>query len=123
MDSELPLRADGLVQAFKSAFADSQRGFEAVAYRLTDANGEQYWFKEAALALSRTLRVRKEHFYLWHCADCVGEIGAAAVPCALAVAFASAIKNYAPGQGVLCHFGNDHGERASLIMTFNSTDV
>jgi len=116
MDSELPLRADGLVQAFKAAFADAECGFEQVDYRLTDANGEQYWFKEAALAMTRAMRTRKENFYLWHTADCVGETGAASAPCAIGAALAASRKNYAPGPGVLCHFGNDDGERAAMVI-------
>jgi 3-oxoacyl-[acyl-carrier-protein] synthase-1 len=114
--SENPLRADGLVVAIRSAFAEAHRGFEDVAFRITDANGEQYWSKEAALALARIVRVRKEKFYVWHAADCIGETGAAAVMCALGVALAAMRKNYAPGLGVLCHFGNDQGDRAAMVI-------
>ena len=66
--------------------------------------------------MTRAMRVRKENFFLWHTADCVGETGAAAVPSALAYALAAALKNYAPGSGALCHFGNDAGERAALVI-------
>jgi 3-oxoacyl-[acyl-carrier-protein] synthase-1 len=116
IDSEHPLRGDGLVRAISSAFADAQRGFEDIDYRLTDANGEQYWFKEAALAMTRILRVRKEHLYLWHVADSIGETGAAAAPAALGVALAAARNDYAPGPAVLCHFGNDQGERVAMVL-------
>ena len=116
IDSEEPLRADGLVQAFKAAFADAGCGFEQLDFRLTDANGEQYWFKEAALALTRVMRVRKEEFDIWHAADCIGETGAASVLCALGVALTSTRKAYAPGPGVLCHFGSDTGQRTALVL-------
>jgi len=116
IDSEEPLRADGLAQAIRSAFVDSQARYEDVHYRLSSANGEQYWFKEAALALTRTMRVRKQQFHLWHVADCIGETGAAAVPCALGVALAATRKSYAPGPGVLCQFGNDGGERIAMVL-------
>ncbi len=116
IDSEEPLRADGLVQAFKNAFADSGASFADLDFRITDANGEQYWFKEAALALTRVMRVRKEEFDIWHPADCIGETGAAAGPCILAVAQAAARKSYAPGPGTLCHFGSDDGERFALML-------
>ena len=49
LESEKPLRADGLVQAFRAAFAEAGQTIADVDYRITDANGEQYWFKEAAL--------------------------------------------------------------------------
>jgi 3-oxoacyl-[acyl-carrier-protein] synthase-1 len=120
VDSEEPLRGDGLAQAFKAALADADRTIDDLDFRLTDSNGEQYWFKEAALALTRTLRVRKERFEIWHPADCIGEAGAAIGPCALSVALAAARKNYAPGRGPLCHFGGDDGERLALVLSDNS---
>jgi 3-oxoacyl-[acyl-carrier-protein] synthase-1 len=116
IDSEEPLRADGLTKAFQSAFKDSGSGFADLDYRITDSNGEQYWFKEAALALSRTFRVQKERFDIWHPADCIGETGAAAGICVFAVAEAAARKSYAPGPGSLCHFGSDDGQRVVLIF-------
>ncbi len=117
VDSEEPLRGDGLVQAFKSAFAEAGGTLADVDFRITDSNGEQYWFKEAALAVTRTLRVIKQGFEIWHPADCIGEVGAAIAPCALGVALAAARKHYAPGRGPLCHFGGDHGERLALVLS------
>jgi 3-oxoacyl-[acyl-carrier-protein] synthase I len=120
INSEEPLRADGLVQAFNAAFADAQRGYEHVDYRLTDCNGEQYWFKEAALAMTRTLRRHKSIFDIWHPADCIGEAGAANVLCAFAVGLAAASKRYAPGHGLLCHFGSDDGQRFAFVLAASS---
>jgi 3-oxoacyl-[acyl-carrier-protein] synthase-1 len=115
--SEQPLRGDGLVQAFRAAFAEANTTIANVDYRITDANGEQYWFKEAALAVARILRVTKEGFEIWHPVDCIGEIGAAIGPCVLAVALAALRKNYHAGRGPLCHFGSDDGERLALVMS------
>jgi 3-oxoacyl-[acyl-carrier-protein] synthase-1 len=119
VDSGEPLRADGLAEAILAAIADSNCGYERLDYRLSDANGEQYRFKEAALARARTIRILKCVHELWHVADCIGEIGAAVVPCAIAVARAAAVKGYAPGKGVLCHFGNDGRERAAMILRYS----
>jgi 3-oxoacyl-[acyl-carrier-protein] synthase I len=116
VDSEEPLRADGLVTAFKAAFADAGRGIDDLDFRLTDSNGEQYFFKEAALAMTRTLRARKERFQIWHPADCIGETGAAIGPCVLGVALAATRKRYSPGPGALCHFSGDSGERLALVL-------
>jgi 3-oxoacyl-[acyl-carrier-protein] synthase-1 len=120
IDSEESFRADGMVQAFKAAFIDAGKTIADVDYRITDSNGEQYWFKEAALAVTRTLRVRKEQFEIWHPADCIGETGAAATCCALGVALAAARKSYAPGRGALCHFSGDDGERLAIVLTGGS---
>ncbi len=116
IDSEEPLRADGMVQAFKAALADAGQTIADVDYRITDSNGEQYLFKEAALAVTRILRVRKEQFEIWHPADCIGEVGAAVGPCALGVALTAARKNYAPGRGVLGHFSGEDGERLAMLL-------
>ncbi|MBP7148226.1 MAG: hypothetical protein KBD01_11810 [Acidobacteria bacterium] len=115
-DPERPLRADGLADAFRAAFTAANVGWEAVDYRLTDISGEQQRFKEAALALTRTVRQRKETFELWHPADCIGEVGAAALPVVLGVALAASRNAYAPGPGVLCHFSAEGPERAALIL-------
>ena len=116
IDSGEPLRAEGLVQAIKEASGASGMTIADLDYRITDANGEQYVFKEAALALTRTLRERKVGFDIWHPADSVGEVGAAIVPVVLSVAMTAGKKGYAPGNGVLCHFGNDDGQRAVIFL-------
>jgi 3-oxoacyl-[acyl-carrier-protein] synthase I len=117
IDSEEPLRADGMVQAVKSALSDARQTMADVDYRITDANGEQYLFKEAALTVTRILRTRKELFEIWHPADCIGEVGAAIGSCALGVALAAMRKNYAPGRAPLCHFSGEDGERVAMVLT------
>ena len=67
--SEEPLKADGLVAAIKAALSDAGCGMGDLDFRIADVSGEQYGFKEATLALTRILRVRKEHFYIWHPPD------------------------------------------------------
>lgn len=118
VDSEEPLRADGFAEAIRAAFTDSGLGYEQMDFRITDVSGEQYGFKEASLALLRTMRVRKETFQIWHPADCIGEVGAAIVPIVLGVALAAMRKSYAPGPGVLCHFANDDAQRAAFVMRY-----
>jgi 3-oxoacyl-[acyl-carrier-protein] synthase-1 len=119
VESEEPLRGDGMAQAIRAVCADSGRTLDDVGYRITDLNGEQYLFKEAALALLRTMRNLKAKFDVWHPADCVGEVGAATVAVALGVALAAARKGYAAAPGVLCHFSNDDGDRAALILRYD----
>lgn len=118
IDSEEPLRADGLVQAFRSALADAGTDMGQMDFRITDLSGEQYGFKEASLALSRTLRKRKEEFDIWHPADCIGEVGAAIGPVLLAVADASARKGHTPGNNILCHLGSDEGKRVAMVLRY-----
>ena len=117
IDSEEPLRGDGMVQAFKAALADAGCAIGELDFRITDANGEQYWFREATLALDRVLRNRKELFDIWHPADCIGETGAAVGPCVLGVALQAVRKHYAFGRGPLCHFSAEDPARAALVLT------
>ncbi|MCH8506659.1 MAG: hypothetical protein LAT50_20425 [Ectothiorhodospiraceae bacterium] len=113
-----PLRADGLVQAIRGALDEVGVTLAATDFRITDVSGEQYGFKEAALALSRLLRERKPEYDIWHPADCVGEVGAAIGAVVLGVASAAVTKAYAPGNNILAHFGNDDGQRAAAILTY-----
>jgi 3-oxoacyl-[acyl-carrier-protein] synthase-1 len=118
IDSGEPLRADGLTSGLKGALADAGCEMHDLDYRITDLSGEQYYFKEAALALSRILRQRKEEFDIWHPAECIGESGAAAGVAALAVADAACRKRYTAGPNILTHMANDAGERAAAVLHF-----
>lgn len=118
IDSDLPLRADGLVDAFNEAFGEAGCNIADLDYRIADISGEQYWFKETALALGRTLRIHKDGFELWHPADSIGETGAAIGPVIFSVAMAATRKAYAPGTNILCHFASDDGKRAAVVLTY-----
>ena len=117
--TEKPLRADGMVTAVKNALNMAGLDLGALDYRICDVSGEQYGFKEATLALTRILRVRKEEFDIWHPAECIGETGAAILPAVLSVASAAVTKRYSKGNGILCHFSNDDGQRAAIVLNAN----
>jgi 3-oxoacyl-[acyl-carrier-protein] synthase-1 len=118
IDSEEPLRAEGLSQAIKAALADAGLQMQHMDYRITDNSGEHYYFKEAALALSRTLRVRKEEFDIWHPAECTGEVGAVTGMSIIASAKAACDKRYSKGANILVHMANDSGQRAALSLQY-----
>ena len=113
--SDMPLRAEGLVQAIREALAEAELSIGDCDHRIADINGEQYAFKEAALAVARLLRSRKVKFSIWHPADCIGEIGAAALPTLLSTLFYGARNDYLPGPTFVGHVGNDDGKRAAFI--------
>lgn len=117
--SGLPLRADGMVQAVRQALDDADAQMHDLDFRIADLSGEQYYFKEAALTLARTLRQRKPAFDLWHPAECVGETGAAIGAVMLAVAEASCRKGYAAGRAMLAHFSGDAGRRAACVLAYS----
>lgn len=116
IDSELPFKADGLTKAIKESLQDSNCEMGDLDFRMSDVAGEQYHFKEATLALGRTLRKRKHTFDIWHPADCIGEVGSA-IGLAMVIAFKIANeKNYSEGLGTVAHVGNDDGKRSAWIM-------
>ena len=112
------MRADGLTNAIKVALDEAQCGLGDMDFRITDITGEQYYFKEAELALNRLLRRHKEHFYLWHPTDCIGEVGSAIGIALLTVALASGRKSYAYGDNIICQQGNDPGQRAVAVLNY-----
>jgi 3-oxoacyl-[acyl-carrier-protein] synthase-1 len=118
--SDEPLRGDGLASAIRAALEDAGAAMHDIDYRIADVSGEHYYFKEAALALSRTLRQRKEDFDLWHPAECTGEVGATSGATVVALAQAACAKGYTLGPKVLAHWGNDGGQRAAAVLQWNS---
>jgi 3-oxoacyl-[acyl-carrier-protein] synthase-1 len=102
------------VQAIRGALGEAG-SLKDCDHRIADVSGEQYRFKEAALAITRLLRDRKVLFVLWHPADCIGEVGAATLPAMLAMLFYGARKDYLPGPVFLGHLGNDDDKRAAFI--------
>ena len=118
LESGEPLRAEGLSQAIKAALSDAGCEMHHMDFRITDLSGEQYYFKEAALALSRTLRQRKEEFDLWHPAECTGEQGAVVGAAVIAMADAACRKAFTKGPNILAHMANDAGQRAALSLQF-----
>lgn len=118
IDSGEPLRGDGLTQAIRAALKEASCELHDLDFRIVDLSGEQYYFKEATLALSRILRVHKEEFDIWHPAECIGESGAVAGLVALVVANVACRKSYARGPSILCHSANDAGQRTATIVQF-----
>jgi 3-oxoacyl-[acyl-carrier-protein] synthase-1 len=120
VDSEAPLRADGLSSAIRDALAEAGLEMHDIDYRIADLSGEQYYFKESALALSRTLHRPKAEFDLWHPAECTGEAGALAGAAIVALADAASRKGFGKGLKILAHMSADSGERAAIALRFGS---
>jgi 3-oxoacyl-[acyl-carrier-protein] synthase-1 len=115
--TDRPLRADGLTHAIKSALTDAGREMHDVDFRISDLSGEQYFFKEASLALSRTLRQLKQEFDLWHPAESMGDAGAALGVAVIALAMEAWRKGYAKGPVVMAQFGIESGQRAAVLLS------
>jgi 3-oxoacyl-[acyl-carrier-protein] synthase I len=116
LTSDAPLHARGLVEASRAALTEAGLGLHEIDFRISDAAGEGYAFKELALALQRLLRVRREDFPLWHPAEAIGDTGAAAGFCQLTLAIQAFRKGYAPGPRAISHGASIAGERAAAIL-------
>jgi 3-oxoacyl-[acyl-carrier-protein] synthase I len=116
LGSDLPLRGEGLAQAIRAALLESGCAIHQFDFRIADLSGEQYYFKEATLALARIMRVTKEEFDIWHPAECIGESGAVAGLASVAIALNAWEKEYANGPNILCHAANDAGQRAAILL-------
>ena len=93
-----PLLGVGLTRAADLALTEAGVGMHDIDFRLSDVTGESYGFKEQVLAVNKLLKVHKEEFPLWHYADAIGDTGAAAGLCQLAIAYQAFVKGYAPGR-------------------------
>lgn len=122
VDSEEPLRADGLTAAIRESLDEANCEMGDLDFRITDISGNQYCFKEASLALSRVLRKRKQEFDIWHPADCIGEVGAMIGVVMIAVLKAACEKAYCKGDHILAHLGNDDGKRCSMIFAWRGSE-
>jgi 3-oxoacyl-[acyl-carrier-protein] synthase-1 len=119
IESDEPLRADGLTQSIRDVLNQSKLTMNELHYRISDLNGEHYKFKEMTLAINRFVREpTPKLFDLWHPIEFMGDVGAAIGPLILGVALRAGEIGYGNGPTVLCTFGNDNGERASLITRY-----
>ena len=116
IDNEIPLRADGMLAASQAALAEAALLPHDLDFRISDATGESFYFKEQSLLVTRLLRERKPEFPLWLPAESLGDTGAAAGLCGLIWATAAWQRGYAPGPCALACAGNEQGARAAVVL-------
>lgn len=123
VDSEEPLRADGLTDAIRGSLVDAGCGENILQFKITDIAGEQYHFKESSLAFSRIDRTKRKEFDIWHPADCIGEVGSVMGAVMVAVLKIACDKGYSKGVHILAHLGNDDGKRSSMIFSWQTGEL
>ena len=114
LGSGKPLRAEGLVQAIRGALDEAGIALKDCDHRIADINGEQYRFKEAALAITRLLRDRKVLFSLGIRRTALARSGRRRSGDAGDAVHRGA-QGYLPGPVFLGHLGNDDDKRAAFI--------
>jgi 3-oxoacyl-[acyl-carrier-protein] synthase I len=115
--SEDPLLGIGLADACRAALGEAAWGFHELEFRLSDVTGENYGFKEHALAHARLMRVvRLTDHPLWHPADSIGDTGAAVGIVQMVMATIAWEKAYAPGARAACFTSSVAGQRAVAML-------
>jgi 3-oxoacyl-[acyl-carrier-protein] synthase-1 len=112
---DAPASGAGLERAIQQAGA-AAGGLGGVKRVLSDLNGERWRFLEWALAESRIVADLGADWQLWHPADCLGDVGAAFVPLATALAVRSFARGYAGGGQVLVLASAERGERTAMVI-------
>jgi 3-oxoacyl-[acyl-carrier-protein] synthase I len=119
VESELPMRAEGLTSAIRDALREAGVTIQEMQYRIADLSGEHYKFKEMTLAMMRFERKPKPKLFdLWHPIEYIGDVGAAIGPIVLGLALDAGRKGYGNGPNVLSTLSNDNGERAALVVNY-----
>ncbi|MER8367647.1 3-oxoacyl-ACP synthase [Mesorhizobium sp. M0306] len=113
---DIPLRGDGMTQAYSTALAQAGIGMNQIGYRIADLIGEQYWFSQSTLASVRLLRGDHGFQDIWSPNECLGNVGAAAVPLMVGMAWTAARKGYAAGNPVLIESSSDSGVCGAAIF-------
>jgi 3-oxoacyl-[acyl-carrier-protein] synthase-1 len=118
-DSDQPTRHLLLTRLVRQALNQAGLSYEDTFYRMTDINGERAKFMESAFIPGRIQRRPLPFIHdLKHPVEYIGEIGAAHVPCELAVSLYLAQRGVGPGHRSIHTFGNDSGGRAALIVEY-----
>ncbi|MFW8609580.1 3-oxoacyl-ACP synthase [Rhizobium beringeri] len=114
--ADLPLRGDGMTEAYRMALDETGIEMNQLGYRIADLIGETYWFKQTALANLRLLRGRHDPQDLWSPAESLGNIGAAVVPLMLGMGWMAARKGYAVASPILIEASNDAGACGAAVF-------
>lgn len=116
-DGSVPSRAQGLSQAIRAACSAAQATPQALQFRLSDQNGEQFFGREASHAFTR-LRFGANKLPMLSMADKIGEVGAATGVAMLAFLFVvMRRRDLSPGNLGIVHLANDNGLRSAVVIT------
>lgn len=115
-EEDIPLRGDGIVEAYRSALSQTGIEMNGLGYRISDLIGEAYFFKQTALASIRLVRGHHGFQDLWSPAESLGNVGASVVPLMIGMAWTAARKRYSAGNPVLVEASNDQGACGAAVF-------
>lgn len=115
-DGSIPSRAQGLSAAIREAMQQARINGNDLAFRVSDQNGEAFFAREAANAITRISEEAGTIPQVLTTADCTGEIGAATGPLMLAWLHRWLGRADAPGAIGMLHLANDDGARTAIVV-------
>ncbi|MBF5005295.1 hypothetical protein [Diaphorobacter caeni] len=115
-DGSVPSRSKGMSAAMREALVQANATLNDVDFRISDQNGEAFFAKDAANALTRVAESGGTLPELLTIADCVGEVGSACGPLMLAWMHRYMPHPDAPGSVGMMHLASDDGDRSAVIL-------
>lgn len=116
VDGSTPSRAQGLTRALRAALAEAELDYRDLDFRCSDQNGEAFYSREAANAMSRIAPSGGDALALLTLCDSLGEVGAALGPAMLAYLSRSMLHPLSPGACGVLHLASDDGRRAAVVV-------
>lgn len=114
LDNDVPLLGEGVARAARVALHATGIGLHCLDFRVSDAGGESYHFREQALLMAKLLRERKEEFPLRLVAEAIGYCGGATGLCGLVEGLLAC--HYGLGRSFIACAGSDGPARAAAVV-------
>lgn len=116
LQTQNKMMARGLSAAIRQASADSGLHLSDSVFHMSDISGESFYFREAALAITRCMDRKIPDYPHLLLASTLGETGAACGPLMLAFLSNRMADDSGPGQCGLLHFSADEGLRVAIMI-------
>lgn len=116
IDGSVPSRSQGLTHAIRQALSPAGITFADLCFRFSDQNGESFYARDAANAVTRLLSQGAKPPALLTLADSLGEVGSATGVAMLAVLSRLLPRWDNPHQHGLVHLANDDGIRSAVVL-------
>ena len=115
-DGSVPSRAIGLTEAIRAACGQARVTPAELNFRISDQNGEQFFARESANAMTRIMFGAHQLAHLT-LADKIGEVGAATGVAMLAwLSHEMPHIDHSPGNLGVLHLANDGGQRCAVVI-------
>lgn len=118
--NDVPLMAQGMSSAIRSALKEAELEMHEIDLRLADVTGEAYCFKEQLLSKMKLQRKDANIFVdFWHHAENIGDVGSAGGLVQLLLAKETVSRKMNHIHYLLCTTSNVLTDRAAMVIHLN----